>query len=254
MNIRSLFLLAGIILAQAAPGSSKAIPLINHRGQCRTFQENTLEAFQASTGNLVDGFECDVRYTKSGDLLVHHNESLLKTCGQDMSITDLSAEDRTSFPIIRGDRTYIIPTLEEVLQLAKKNDSIIYIHLKSKGTFSPEGIAKIVDLVRKYELQEKAVIFSSNRPSISEVTKYEDIRAGIMYSGGKAKAVKTIDWARENTLYAVYCLYSEDLTDEVISYAHDQNLKIGPYFLKTRAELIRLWLLHVDFIMKDLDL
>lgn len=60
-----------------------------HRGDSRHFPENTLAAF-CSAMAYTRYIELDVWLSRDGEVMVHHDESLRRTCGLDRAIYDLS--------------------------------------------------------------------------------------------------------------------------------------------------------------------
>lgn len=60
----------------ADPG---ARPLVAHRGASAEAPENTLAAFQRAADLRVDAFECDLRLTADGQVVVHHDPTLDRT-------------------------------------------------------------------------------------------------------------------------------------------------------------------------------
>ena len=53
-----------------------------HRGICQAAPENTLEAFRAAYHAGIEGLEIDIRMTRDGVIVIHHDETLARlTCG-----------------------------------------------------------------------------------------------------------------------------------------------------------------------------
>ena len=159
---------AGVFLLSAATLSvSGADPIpIAHRGLLRHAPENTLRAFAVCL-ELGMGFELDIRTTKDGHLVVLHDDSVKRTTNgparsvRDMSLAELQQLDAglwfgSSFAGLR------VPTLEETLALVKERKrapTVIALNVKQ---LNPDGEAKLVALVEKYELLEESFAFDQN--------------------------------------------------------------------------------------------
>jgi len=61
------------------------------------------------------GIELDVHLTKDGRLVIHHDDSLLRLCGADKKISQLTLAEIQAFSL--GNTNERIPTLEDVLFL-----------------------------------------------------------------------------------------------------------------------------------------
>ena len=68
--------------------------VIAHRGASRLARENTIEAFELAVAMGVDGIELDVRRSRDGRLLVHHDARIGHTrIGGGAAIIDLDRSD-----------------------------------------------------------------------------------------------------------------------------------------------------------------
>jgi glycerophosphoryl diester phosphodiesterase len=63
-----------------------------HRGAPREAPENTLASFRAALRHAVDGVELDVRFSRDGCPVVHHDETLARTAGRAERVADLDRE------------------------------------------------------------------------------------------------------------------------------------------------------------------
>ena len=69
-----------------------------HRGGSAEAPENTLVAFQnTKKKELSQGLEMDVRLTKCGELIVCHDEDLLRLCGDPRKVRDVYYEHLPKF-------------------------------------------------------------------------------------------------------------------------------------------------------------
>ena len=88
--------------------------------------ENSLSAFRRAVEHGF-GAELDVHLMADGNLAVIHDSSLLRVCGQNAVIEDLTLEDIARYPLLGSGEA--IPLLEEVLAVFEGSTPLI-IELK----------------------------------------------------------------------------------------------------------------------------
>jgi glycerophosphoryl diester phosphodiesterase len=86
--------------------------VIAHRGASSIELENTLAAFRAAAGQGADGVELDVHATIDGEIVVHHDPSVLG-----LPIAQARWRDLAAVPLANGET---IPTLAEALDVLGK--------------------------------------------------------------------------------------------------------------------------------------
>lgn len=99
--------------------------LFGHRGASAHYPENTIPAFQAAIAAGAPYLELDVWATRDGVVVAHHDETLLRLCGDPRGISDVTlpelktldagfgfSPDGLNRPCIGQGIT--VPTLEEV--------------------------------------------------------------------------------------------------------------------------------------------
>ena len=101
-----------------------------HRGlHDDKFPENSVGAFNAAVVNGY-GIELDVRLTKDNELVVFHDDSLLRMCGVDKKVSDCSYEELIGYRLMGTD--YKIPLLSDVLKLIDGKTELL-IEIKESG-------------------------------------------------------------------------------------------------------------------------
>lgn len=136
---------AGVLIAvcssQSITGSGAtraAIAVIAHRGEHLSHVENTLPAFQSAIDAGADYFECDVRTTSDGHLVLMHDGTVDRTTNGKGKLGDLTL-DQIRAVDARGSR---VPTFEEALELAKGR---IGIYVDNKQT-KPASLIQSIDV------------------------------------------------------------------------------------------------------------
>lgn len=134
--------------------------VVAHRGASGLVEfENTIESFSKALEVGADAFECDVRKTKDGQMIIVHNDNY-----DGHKIADLDYKSLCSLTLEKG---FIMPTLEETLQWCK-DKIFIDIELKEEG-YEEE----VVDLVKKYLTYDKFFIRSFNDNSLRLIKKID---------------------------------------------------------------------------------
>lgn len=104
--------------------------LYAHRGfHNDEFPENTLPAFDRAK-NHGYGIELDVQLTKDNVCVVAHDFHLLRACGVDKQIDELTYEELQQYTVFNS--SYKIPKFEEVLKLVDHKVPLI-VEIKQKG-------------------------------------------------------------------------------------------------------------------------
>jgi glycerophosphoryl diester phosphodiesterase len=125
--------------------------IVAHRGVLDRAPGNSLAAFRAALGLGVDGVELDVRLSRDGVPIVHHNWYLDEQVAQPVPIYTLSAAQLRA-ETIRDDRAdfsqqHPIPTLADVLH-DFAGDLSLEIELKSPEPELPAAVARVLEPFR----------------------------------------------------------------------------------------------------------
>jgi glycerophosphoryl diester phosphodiesterase len=138
--------------------------IIAHRGACNGGdKENSLKAFENAIAIGVDMIEFDVRKTRDGVFLIHHNSTLNNKLISRLSYHEILAMDRS------------IPTLEETLILTKGRVKLD-IELKEEGDEK-----EVVEMISRHFDERDFVITSFKKSSLTKIKRnYPSIRVGLI--------------------------------------------------------------------------
>lgn len=120
----------------------ESLPSKNFKG-LKIIPENSLPAFERAVENGY-GIELDVCLTKDGQVVVFHDDNLLRMCGRDVSLSKLTLSDLKGHRLLNtGEK---IPSLKESLELiAGRVPIIIEMKAGKKGPQLAERLAEILD-------------------------------------------------------------------------------------------------------------
>lgn len=224
-----------------------------------------MPAFQDAVDTGLMYLELDVWCTGDGEVVVHHDESLLRICGVDGLITSLTSAERVQldagytftrdgvdFPM-RG-KGIRIPTLEETLQ--NFPGCMFVVEVKQQSEAAAEQVVAEVAQAGSLERvllasQYDAVLRRVRRvaPEIPTNLGVEEVRAFYAWlsAGGQAayrapgKALQ-IPMRQEGRLL---------VTAEALQAAHAVGLEMHVWTINDAAQVKKLLALGVDGIMSD---
>ncbi len=148
-----------------------------HRGWSEKYPENTMIAFKKAVELGVDQIETDIRVTKDGELVLHHDYELDRTTTGTGHVRDTKLSDvlKVDAGIKKGKEFegVRIPTFIEFLEYVKDIEGLtIDFELKEypvqgRDKMAYEACDKALDLIDRYGFTDKCVINSFN-PKLHE--------------------------------------------------------------------------------------
>jgi len=241
-------------LKNMLPSGRFPVMVVAHRGFSGSAPENTMIAFRKAIEVGSDMIELDVRFSKEGEVVVIHDETLERTTTgkgkviektiNELKKLDAGTKFHSSFS---GEK---IPTLREVLQLAHRQ---IPVNIELKiGNYERWTILDLADrALREVEMAGMVdqVVFSSFDPIALErvLKKNQAVPVAYLYN-------RPWNFPREVTegrpFFALTCRKSV-LTSENISRAHQEGIRMGVYTLNAEEEMEKFIDLKVDAIITD---
>jgi glycerophosphoryl diester phosphodiesterase len=130
-----------------------------HRGGHDVAPENTLASFEHAVALGYKYLETDVHLTADGVLVAFHDESLLRTCGIEATIAEMTAAE-VSGARVGGDHR--IPLMEELLE--RFPDVRFNIDAKSD-----ESVEPLAEMVRAFAALDRVCLASLKRSRIQRL-------------------------------------------------------------------------------------
>ena len=136
---------------------------IAHRGlHNEQFTENGIKAFQNAIDHGV-AFEFDIHLTKDNELVVCHDENLIRTTGKDGIIEDLTLKEiKENYHLIDGGE---IPTLQEVLDLNKEKVPMVIEMKVFRKNYKPLA-AKTKEMLQQIKDKRNVLLISFDPRSL----------------------------------------------------------------------------------------
>lgn len=225
--------------------------ILAHRGASGIAPENTLPAFTAAIEAGADGIEFDVQMTKDGVPVVIHDESVDRTTDGEGLIKDHTLEEIKrlnaggSFSAKYTDVE--IPTLEEVLDLAK-GMNIINLELKN-GIVRYEGLEeKVINLIKIKGLLNKTIFSSFNHYSLKKISEIEpEAQTGILYMAG---IYRPWDYARKLGAFNIHPFYAA-VRPDIVRGIHEVGGRINVFGTEEAEVIKNLASIGVDMVITD---
>jgi len=136
---------------------------IAHRGlHNEAYTENGMKAFQNAIDHGV-AFEFDIHLTKDNELVVCHDENLIRTTGKDGIIEDLTLKEiKDNYHLLDGGE---IPTLQEVLDLNKEKVPMVIEMKVFRKNYKPLA-AKTKEMLQQIKDKRNVLLISFDPRSL----------------------------------------------------------------------------------------
>lgn len=256
-----------LLLAAAAQGAPR-IAVHAHRGASAIRPENTIPSFQEAIRAGADFIEMDVLVTVDNVLVIAHDPVVnLDICQgpggkrpiHEMTLAEVRQYDcGTLVPKTSPRRMSIpgtrIPTLDEVLDLAKTSTINFNIEIKSSREWKnlappPEELSRmVVDAIRKHKVERRVLVQSFDFRVVKAVRAIApELKVAALYMGPQRSFT---DIAQETGAQIVTPNFSL-VTAERVKEAHDQNVQVVPWTVDAPEIWDRLLDMGVDGIITN---
>ncbi|MGL1887937.1 MAG: glycerophosphodiester phosphodiesterase family protein [Reichenbachiella sp.] len=240
--------------------------IVGHKGASGVAPENTLASFQKAIDLGADMIEIDVHYTKDGEVVVFHDETVDRTTNgtgmiHKMTLAEVKALDAGSWfgdhDQYRGEQ---IPTLQETIDLIHGKIELV-IDIKSKGHLYYEGFSKrIVEIINEKGAKDWTV-----------VQAYEEVYLEDAFEADSTIQMKKIMMGEEETHLLAFYVNAKSFTDHRNKHEFYNTLnphfttlsqrrlfrfkargyKVFTYVVNEREDMIKMLNMGVDGIITD---
>jgi len=223
---------------------------IAHRGASGYAPENTLAAFRRAIAMGAAFIETDLQLSRDARFVAIHDATVNRTTnGQgkvhDLTLADLRKLDAGSWfgSEFAGER---IPTLEEILEFAKKHDVVFYLELKPGGSWGGEHA--LISALRESGEIARTVVISFNSEILLSVRNIEPtLMTGLLFDGQIADPL-----AKTNEIGARQIAVRGDLvTPRLLKEARSRDLQVVCWTVNHPGHMRLLVEAGVDGIMSD---
>lgn len=222
-----------------------------HRGFSGYYPENTMLAFKKAIEIGVDGIELDVQLTKDNTIVIIHDETIDRTTNGNGLVNSYTYDELKKFDASFNFNNFgfnRIPTLEEYFLLVKDLDIITNIELKT-SVYEYLGIEdSVLELIKKYKLEDKVIISSFNHFSILRMKKLSpQIKCGFLSEDW------IIDAGKYTFSHQIECYHPRfnNLIPEVIEELKKFNIEINTWTVNDERDMLYLKEKGIDSIITN---
>jgi glycerophosphoryl diester phosphodiesterase len=199
-----------------------------HRGFSSAAPENTLSAIKKALDlPYVDSIEVDVQLSKDGIPVVIHDFTLERTTNgvgyvKEKTFAELRELDAGSWfsKEFKGEK---IPSLGEVFELAKDQNILLNIELKTAGDMYQGYEKAVVDLVKKFKMEDRVYLTSFDHDVIRNIKRLKTkIRTGLIIDGNPVLLTEQLAEAGADVL----SINAEYLTPKLITKMIEKKIRI----------------------------
>ncbi|WP_271495721.1 glycerophosphodiester phosphodiesterase [Enterococcus sp. 5H] len=170
-----IFMIMGIsntgILSQIIYQPSTLI--IAHRGDTANGVENTISSLKSAAEIGADFVEMDVQETKDQKFVVFHDYTLRRLANRSESISDLTLAELQEITVSSGSFSDKIPSLEEYIEVAKKEHVKLLIEIKLHGNESADMEKNLVELLQKEGVTRDYLVQGLNGETVKRVKELD---------------------------------------------------------------------------------
>jgi glycerophosphoryl diester phosphodiesterase len=223
---------------------------IAHRGASGYAPENTMAAFRRAVAQGVSFIETDLHLTRDAHLVAIHDDTLERTTNgrgavQNMTLAEVRRLDAGSWfaSEFAGER---VPTLDETLEFARKNDVLFYLELKPVGFWGGEHA--LISQLRNSSEIARSVIICFEPAILASLRKIEPtLMTGLLYDGSLANPFE-----KATEIGARQMIVRGDLvTPNLLQRAKELDLQVICWTVNTPAHMRMLMAAGVHGIMSD---
>jgi len=244
------------------PPKAPSVQVHAHRGGARLRPENTMMAFEHAVDLGAHFLEFDVRTCASGELVVHHDDTLLRVGGvpdrvDSLPLAEIQQIDVGSHldPEFAAAR---VPTLLELVETLRGqvrfNIEIKEDHASGDGTAIALG--KLID---RMDLYGDVIVSSFNPGSLHRVRRHCAAPIGLVFpmTGGDRLKHRIRNrllrrpWSAP--LLSVYALHPDHdvVTAELVREAHSRGLAVNTWTVNDEPRMRELVALRVNGLITD---
>ena len=224
--------------------------VIAHRGSSGHAPENTLAAFRKAVAQGAAFIETDLQLSRDARFVAIHDATVDRTTGghgdvHGLTLAELRQLDAGSWfgSEFAGER---IPTLEEILDFAKKHDAVFYLELKPTGSWGGEHA--LISALRESGEIPRTVVISFDAGILDALRKIEPtLMTGLLYDG---QIEKPVDRAVEIGARQL-AVRSNLVSPALLAEARKKDLQVVCWTVNQPAHMRLLIEAGVDGIMSD---
>lgn len=225
--------------------------MIAHRGLSGIETENTINSFTAAANRSYYGMECDIQPTKDNQLVISHDDTLLRLGLLNLFIPSFRYEEIRKFSLIDRksgnlSENIYIPLFTDYLLICKTYKKHAIIELK--GNLTNDHIDNVISIIRSMGMTEKSTLISFNDRYLVYVKKnYPEFE--LFFLSGQVND-KILDFCEKNQISLD--VKFDVLDDATVKRLHLVGLKVNVWTVDDKETAERLIKMGVDYITTNI--
>jgi len=219
--------------------------LIAHRGGLYYRPENTLAAYEYMASMAVKWVECDVRLSRDGVPVLHHNDRVHVPGSGYRAIRDIEYKQLHSIDVGGGET---IPALRELFE--RFGDSL-YFDIEPKEL---DVVERVIPLVNEFGFGERTILTSFIPEALQVAGELApELKRGLLVDRLTASLVD-----RRSTVKAAHLLgcefilpYFRSLRADWVRAARSEGLKVVPWTVNSLGDAAKMIGLRVQGLVSD---
>ena len=214
--------------------------LMGHRGARDKAPENTLRSFDFLIRSGLQVIEFDIHSCKSGDWVVHHDDSLDRTTNSSGNIAEKNWDELNLVRTKEGDP---LPRLQDVLELVKNHNIEHQVELKNHGDF--KNLKTYFD---NFEHNELITVISFNHRwllEFKEICPY--IKTTCLLFALPIDPVNIIKSCRADGISVSVAYIDQKLVEE----CHEQKYSVTAWNANDQKTCLKMKKLNIDYLGTD---
>lgn len=239
---------AGQQVQSVQQADGQTIEIIAHRGYSSVFPENTLASFAGALDIEADWIELDVQLSKDEEVVILHDDSLMRTAGIEGAAADFTCEELKGLDAgswfdasFAGEK---LPTLREALELVRDTECKVYLELKDIG--EKEGFEEaVLKVVSECDMMKQCV-FASFRYEYLQHLKDLDGNLQILYNTSSERTDLPAEFPAD-----YYGISADVITQEQVNMIHKSGGKVFVWTVNTPAQMQEMQGMGVDGVVTN---
>ena len=227
--------------------------IIAHRGWSGKYPENTMLAFKSAVDAGCDGIELDVHLSRDGEVMIIHDEKLIRTTGMSGVVSDYT---RAELEKINAGKTKDdkygftpIPSLEEYLDYISRCPVVTNIELKTAPTYYPRIEEKTLKLIESFGCQGKFFFSSFNWLSLMKIKMLDpSYRCGTLIEKPR---ILNIGHQLGNIGFECYHPDFNLIDEEAVKECHLHDVEVNVWTVNDESDMLKCKAWNVDGLITN---
>ncbi|MBP5627433.1 hypothetical protein J6X96_04630 [bacterium] len=222
--------------------------IVAHRMGAGERDENVLASLEECHAKGIKAFETDIRITKDDQIIATHDGSLMRRCGVEGVVEDMTLEEIKKVRTKDGNP---LPTLKELLTFLKDKDILMQLELKTNG--DGKRLRKLSELMVK-ELKEaefggeRLLVISFCLDGLKFTKEFDPkINTGYLCGGSDEKNILAAKEAGCGWISAELATTTRRFADKV----HKEGMKLASWTIRADRDFVLAKDLEADAIVTD---